>query len=123
MGRSVSEILGEYIAYMILIPLNGFMCLLAGDSDREWCTMAQQGFIGWSIVVLPILLINLVTWASRQGRPLVSFLGAACAVVGAGLILYLFRGPLFGLLQAGAQIAVLVCIMVIAVQVLLRMGE
>jgi hypothetical protein len=60
--------------------------------------MAQKGFIGWSIVVLPILLINLVTWASRQGRPLVSFLGAACAVVGAGLILYLFRGPLFGLL-------------------------
>jgi hypothetical protein len=108
---------------MILIPLNGFMCLLAGDSDREWCTMAQKGFIGWAIVVLPFLFINLLTLVSRQERPLRSLLGVAGAVIGIGLTLYIFRAPLFGLLQAAAQIVVLVGIIVVVMSALLNLSK
>lgn len=122
MSRSFSEILGEYIVYMMFVPFNGFMCLLAGDSDREWCTMAQEGFVGWSIVVLPIALISVVAWASRQGRPLRSLLGVICVVLGVGLVLYLLRGFLFGLLQAATQVVVIAFIIVGLMSFLLRMN-
>ena len=72
--------------------------------------MAKQGFIGWGVLLLPAVLIGLVVWSSVQDRPWPAFGRVLFAVLGLGVFLYLFRGPIFGLLQGGAQVALLVAV-------------
>jgi hypothetical protein len=65
MSKSVPEIIGEYLAYMVTLPFTGFACLLAGDSHDEWCTTAEKGLIGWGVVLAPLLLIGFWGWSAQ----------------------------------------------------------
>lgn len=100
--------LAEYIVSMLFLPITGPACLLVGDSDDDWCTLAQQGLIGWGVLLLPALLIGLGVWSADQKRPLPAFGWVVFGVLGLGIVGYLLRGPLLGLFQGGAQVIFIV---------------